>query len=120
MQGFREKLESYGSDYEETMGRFLGDETFYLKILGMLMKDESMGKLRDALDSKDMEAAFDAAHTLKGIAGNLGLTPFYTAVGTMVEALRDRDPDRDYPALYQRVEAEYKKVELLRNSLCEI
>lgn len=120
MQGFKEILESYGSDYEETMGRFLGDENFYLKILGMLMKDGSMGKLRDALDSKDMAEAFDAAHTLKGIAGNLGLTPFYIAVGTMVEALRSRDPKGNYTALYQRVEAEYKKVELLHNTLCEV
>ncbi|WP_418667060.1 Hpt domain-containing protein [Allofournierella sp.] len=116
----REILESYGSNYEETMERFLEDETFYLKILGMLLKDASMKKLHDALDSKDVAAAFDAAHTLKGISGNLGLTPFYAAVCTMVEALRGRDPEGDYFALYQCVEAEYKRVELLWQELHEI
>lgn len=120
MRGFKEILESYGSNYEETMGRFLGDEAFYLRMLGMLLKDGSMKTLCDALNGEDMGAAFDAAHTLKGIAGNLGLTPFYSAVCTMVETLRIRDPEGEYLTLYQCMADEYIRVERLWGELSEL
>ena len=35
-----------------------------------------------------MTSAFEAAHTLKGVTGNMGLTPLYDAVCTIVEPLR--------------------------------
>ena len=37
---------------------------------------------------------FRDAHTLKGVAGNLGLDPFYTVVSALTEELRSRKYDR--------------------------
>ena len=120
MQKFKEILEDYGSDYEVTLRRFLGDEIFYLKMLGMLLKDESIQKLNSAIQNGDMTEAFEAAHSLKGIVGNLGLTPLYKAVCAMVEPLRSRETREDYSALYQAVETELQKTNLLFNELNEI
>lgn len=39
--------------------------------------------------------AFDAAHSLKGVLGNLSLTPIYTPVAEITELLR-RETDMDY------------------------
>lgn len=44
-----------------------------------------------ALSKKDYTEAFEAAHTLKGVAGNMGLTPIYDVICTMVETLRNHD-----------------------------
>ena len=41
-----------------------------------------------AIRSKNYEAAFEAAHGLKGSSGTLGLTPLYEAVCAVVENLR--------------------------------
>ena len=49
MSGFREVFKAYGADYEETMGRFMGNEAMYLRLLGMLSKDESLQELGRAL-----------------------------------------------------------------------
>ena len=51
--------------------------------------------LEDAVASKDLDKAFDAAHSLKGVLGNLALTPVYQPVYEITELLRERI-DIDY------------------------
>ncbi len=59
-------MTAYGVDYALTMERFMRQERMYVRILGMLFKDESLGDLRRALQAENLEGAFQAAHTLKG------------------------------------------------------
>ena len=119
MRSFREILESYGVDYDNTMARFLGNETFYLKILGRLPQDNNLAALEDALDKGDLDRAFEAAHTIKGLAGNLGLQSIYEAASAMVEPLRAGNPRADYKMLYQVLREEYQKAERMRLDLEE-
>ena len=118
MAALKEVFQKYGADYETTMSRFMGSEQIYLKILAMLPRDENLQKLDQALQAGDYPAAFDAAHTLKGMAGNLGLTPLYQAVCAPVEPLRAKAPGEDYAVLFQSVKEEFKRaaglVELLK------
>ena len=55
-------------------------------------------KLKNALETGDLENAFLAAHALKGVLGNLSLTPLYTKVVEITELLRNRT-EMDYSAL---------------------
>ena len=107
MQNFKELFEAYGADYQDTMSRFMGNETMYLKFLKMLFQDDNLRKLGEAIDSGNLEAAFDAAHTLKGVVGNMGLTPLYKAVCDIVQPLRAREEREDYPLLYQAIQKEF-------------
>ncbi|MCD2491590.1 Hpt domain-containing protein [Lacrimispora sp. NSJ-141] len=117
MENFKLIFESYGGDYETTMDRFMGKEELYLKILNMLSRDDNMQKLEDALQKGNLPDAFDAAHTLKGVAGNLGLAPLFEAVCRIVEPLRIREPREDYPVLFQEIQSEFQKAEQLRAAL---
>ena len=119
MPTFRDVFEAYGADYDTTMARFMGNEAMNLQILDMLFQDENMQKLGAALANRDYTAAFKAAHTLKGVVGNMGLTPLYEAVCVIVEPLRSRECRDDYAALYQRVESEFQRAEALRKKLRE-
>ena len=65
----------------------------------------------------DLDGAFEAAHTLKGVAGNLGLTPLYRSVCAVVEPLRIREERDDYADFYQAIRKEYEKVEQMRQEL---
>ena len=76
MGGFREMFEAYGADYHSTMARFMGNEAMYMKFLDMLFKDDNLEKLGEALEKQDYEEAFSAAHTLKGVVGNMADTSF--------------------------------------------
>jgi HPt (histidine-containing phosphotransfer) domain-containing protein len=115
--GFREIFQAYGADYDATMERFMGNEALYLRLLGMLFQDDNLHKLGVALEAGDLTAAFEAAHTLKGVAGNMGLSPLYEAVCAMVEPLRARQPRSDYATLYQAVLTEFREVETLHRRL---
>ena len=111
MPEFRELFEAYGGDYDTAMRRFMGNEGMYLKCFGMLFQDKNLEKLGKALSSGDLQAAFEAAHTLKGMAGNMGLEPFSEAVCAIMEPQRAKEEYGDYPALYNGILSEHKKVE---------
>ena len=120
MEDFKSIFEAYGGDYAATMSRFMGKEALYLKLLNMLMQDDNLQKLEAALQKGDLPEAFDAAHTLKGGAGNMGLTPVVEAVCRIVEPLRQKEQREDYPALLQEIQAEFEKVKQLRAALLHI
>lgn len=117
MQEFKELFEAYGADYQGTMSRFMGNETMYLKFLKMLFQDDNLHKLGEAIDSGNLKAAFEAAHTLKGVVGNMGLTPLYKAVCDIVIPLRTREERKDYPLLYQAIQKEFLRAEELGENL---
>ena len=116
MPGFPECFAAYGADHRDTMARFLGSESLYLRYLDMLPQDDNLRKLGAALADGDLERAFLAAHTLKGVAGNLGLLPLSRAVCAIVEPLRAREA-RDYGALYQAVLEEFRRADAFRECL---
>ena len=120
MDNFKEIFATYGVDYDATLRRFAGNMALYLRVLGMLPNDKSLEKLGAAIDSGDLDNAFEAAHTLKGVAGNLGLTPLCEAVHTIVEPLRAREKRSDYVELYTAVQAEYQKAEAFVETLKSI
>lgn len=84
---FRE-LKNWGCDVDGAMERFLEDEELYVSCLQMVMSDANFEKLGAALKEKEVEQAFDASHTLKGVFSNLGLTPMLLLAEQIVEPLR--------------------------------
>ena len=69
----KECYEAIGGDYESMKRRFLKDDRIQRFAL-MFLKDGSMDDLREGMREKDCDKAFLAAHTLKGVCLNLGLT----------------------------------------------
>lgn len=105
-------LKAQGVCVEEGLARCMKNETLYLRLVNMALKDAGFGKLESALGAGDLEAAFDAAHGLKGILGNLSLTPMYTIIAGMTEALRNRE-EKDYSADLEKLLALREKWEQL-------
>lgn len=88
-------LREYGADVEQGLSRCMNNEAFYLRLVGMTLNDKNFDALRAALKVGDLDRAFDAAHSLKGVLGNLALTPIYDEVYRLTELLRSRT-DMDY------------------------
>lgn len=110
MNKFNAILLAYGADIEGIMQRFMGQESIYLRIFAMLFRDENLNNLKKSLKSSDFDGAFHAAHTLKGVSSNLGLTPYYNAITTIVESLRFKNKEFDYNNQMILIEQEYDKV----------
>lgn len=81
-------LRDYGANTDDGLRRCMNNESFYLRLVGMALKDGSFDRLRDALLHSERKAAFEAAHALKGALGNLGLTPLYAVAVDLTEELR--------------------------------
>lgn len=86
----RQKLEENGADVEGTLHRFMGNGALFLKFLVKFKDDHNFVLLRDSIEQKDYEEAFKAAHTLKGVSANLGLTPIYNSASRLTELLRGK------------------------------
>ena len=69
--------------------RRLPSEAMVRKFIGKYPADTSWGSLESAINSQDWEAAFRAAHTLKGVAQNLGFQKLYLSSTALTEALRE-------------------------------
>ena len=81
-------LQDWGCDTTGALKRMLDDEEFYLECLSSVEQDVNFANLGAALEQKKVEEAFDCAHALKGVLGNLGLTPMYEKTCELVEPLR--------------------------------
>lgn len=78
------------------------------RFLGLFLKDDNFPRLKKALEEGDVESAFIAAHTLKGVCQNLALDPLYEVDVRVTEALRAKNlalAKEHFP----EVESEYQK-----------
>lgn len=97
-----DELKAYGANVSEGLRRCMDNESFYLRLVKMIPGDPNFQKLYDAVDGEDFDAAFEAAHALKGSTGNLSLTPIFAPVSEITELLRART-QTDYSALITEI-----------------
>ena len=104
---FRRQLEEGGADVEATLKRFMGNDAIYQKFLGKFPNDPNYANLGTNIESGNFEEAYKCAHALKGVVGNLGLTPIFENVSTLVEELRNK-ANADVDAV--RANEEWQKI----------
>ncbi len=105
----RQKLLDAGVNIETAMERFMNNEQLLERFLKKFPQDTNYEEMLTAVAEKRYEDAFKAAHTLKGVCGNLSLDTLYENVCTVVELLRNGNGDKidsDLP----KVKAEYERV----------
>lgn len=88
---YKETLISAGVDLEDALHRFMDNEYLLELMLKKFPADQSFIGIQTALENENCEEAFRAAHTLKGVAGNLSFIKLFTAICEQVEALRNND-----------------------------
>ena len=98
-----DRLREFGANTEEGLGRCMKNEALYLRLVGMVVDDRNYGKLSEALEAGDLKAGFEAAHALKGVLGNLSLTPIYEPMCRLTEMLRRPEEEADYQPLYKEI-----------------
>lgn len=111
-----EELKAAGIDVDGATKRFMGNVGMFERFLKKFSDDNSYTALADAMEAGEVQAAFNAAHTLKGVCGNLSLTPLYEAVSDITELLRAGDIEGAFPVL-PRVADEYEKMKAVISRL---
>ena len=97
-----DQLKAFGANTEEGLGRCLGREDFYLRMVRAGVADAHFEALENHLAEHDLKGAFEDAHALKGVMATLALTPIAQPVGEMTEHLRAGE-EMDYAPLLKTV-----------------
>lgn len=97
-----EKLKEFGVDPQEGLARCLNNEGFYLKLVQTVPGEAGFDALKAAIEANDLDKAFEAAHGLKGVLGNLSIGPLYDPVVEITELLRSKT-DMDYSDLLGQI-----------------
>ncbi len=86
--GFDELLKALKIDEEYTLARFSGMKNILERFLLRFLDDNSMGLLKYDFETNDQESAERDAHTLKGLAANLGLDELSRRAAECVDIIR--------------------------------
>jgi two-component system sensor histidine kinase/response regulator len=95
-----------GLDVAQGLRRVLGKEASYLKMLRKFMSNQcnAIQQVRQALSQGDWLCAERAAHTLKGVAGNIGATRIQADADALESALNKKATLHQVDALTRRTE----------------
>ncbi len=96
-----DELEGMGAiNSKDALARLMNKTALYEKVLKKLPKElKRADEFLPSLASGDENKAFEIAHTLKGVAGNLSVTPLYKTYSDISDKLRgavsggDTDPE---------------------------
>lgn len=82
-------IDTNGS-YNDALAIMMND-ILIAKMLGKFVSGGSCLQMIELYEQKDYRSLFAAAHSLKGVAGNLALTPLYNLASFITEATRNDD-----------------------------
>lgn len=88
------ELETLGVNTQEAVERMNNNSAFYIRMLGKFTSELANHEVMPYLESGDLQTAVTNAHTLKGLTGNLSVTPLYKAYTEIVALLRGNEPEK--------------------------
>ena len=91
--GLLDELRLLGANVDEAVERMMGNEAFYQKMLGKFPAMLESAALSTDFDGSDCGPVVEKAHTLKGVTGNLSLTPLYEAYTEITNLLRAEEAE---------------------------
>ena len=102
----KECYEKMGANFENVLSRLGGSEALVKRFALKFLDDTSYQNLEQQLQNRDVEEAFRAAHTLKGVCLNLGFDNLFTVSSDLTEKLRAKELDGT-DELFEKVKEQY-------------
>lgn len=104
----KETLIAANVDYENGIKRFAGNAALYEKYLLKFKDDVHYEAVKAAFETGDFDTLLKEAHTLKGVAGTLGLIDIYQNCADIVTTLRGEKTEQ-VPELIGLLQEAYEK-----------
>lgn len=102
------ELQSQGNEIEAFLNRIGGNEVIAQTILKKFLEDLTMEALRKNVQEKNTEQIRNCAHTLKGVALNLGFTNLSEAAKRLQYAVENEQDEIQQD--YESVQEEYNRI----------
>ena len=111
--GLMEELSALGVDTNDAITRFMGNSELYEKMLKKFPKTVEDAPVIAYAQSEDYETATSNAHALKGVTGNLSLTPLYDRYTRIVDMYRESNFEQANALLDETVELQQKFLDVI-------
>lgn len=105
----QECYQQFGGNYDEVK-KHLPSEALIKKFIAKFLDDRSFSDLQTAMQEGSRENAFRAAHTLKGVCGNLNLDRLLDSASKLTEFLRPETEaiPEGADVLFEEVRSDYE------------
>lgn len=108
-----EELSSLGVDTEDAVARLMGNSGLYERMLKKFPQAVKDSPVLEYAQSEDYETAASNAHAIKGVAGNLSLTPLYEKYTRIVDLYRESNFSKANALLTEALELQKKIVDVI-------
>ncbi|MCI8875689.1 MAG: Hpt domain-containing protein [Lachnospiraceae bacterium] len=112
----KRELVDAGVNVDSALDRFMGNEKLLMRFLLKFSNDTNYERLKTAMEKEDYKEAFEGAHALKGLSGNLSLDALYEAAGKVTEGLRHENYE-EAKEWMPKVTEEYERTAKVLNTL---
>ncbi|OJF77374.1 MAG: hypothetical protein BKP49_02615 [Treponema sp. CETP13] len=102
-----QELKLLDIDVDTSLIRFLNNTDMYIKYIKEFGSDNSIYDLEKYFTHKEWQKAFEKAHTLKGITGNLGILTLYDKFSKICIAYRKNNFE-EMKKIYAKTKREYE------------
>lgn len=106
------KLQEVGVDTDAALRRFSNNDILYKKFLLRFPEDQNFVKIEEAMKLQNWGDMLTAAHTLKGLSGNLGMNRLFEICSGVTTLLRE-GRNEEAVKLYPKLEEEYRVIYLI-------
>lgn len=89
-----DELKALGANVDEGLERCLGRTDLYEKFINKLPEMLEDPEIKASFDNGDYKTAVEKTHAIKGVTGNLSITPLFEAYSDIVSHLRKDSPDK--------------------------
>lgn len=103
-------------DIKGSLERFSGMEILYVKFLKKFIDDKTFDELVVALKEENLVLVGEKAHTLKGVAGNLGLIEVYEKSTELMKLVKEKDVEK----IKINIEKLGKEIDVIKKNLKKI
>lgn len=105
----KEFYEKINGDYDGVMSRLMTEQRV-TKFAVRFIDDTTYNEFFTAYNAGDIQTSFRMAHTMKGVASNLGFSELFTTSSAVTEDLRDGSPSSELSSLVKAMTESYNKV----------
>lgn len=107
-----ELWDELGVDSDEVSARFVGNMDLATRCTKKYIEDATFSQLEKAISENDYNGIEIAAHTLKGVAGNLGFNEVERIGQKMVSDIR--------AGSYEDLKSDFDQLEIQQQRICEL
>ncbi len=105
-----DELQEIGVDVNEGLQRFMNNTSLYEKMLRTFPNMIHSSKISPDFDDSECDDMIEKTHALKGVTGNLSLTPLFVSYTKIVDSLRRGEPEEARVELNQLLPVQEKIV----------